>query len=108
MNDDDFAFALFQALNGGNFTGTPLRIGRIPDTLSKELGWATRDVYLSVKDAQKIRHHPMHGMDSKLAMHLPVTITNGDYYQLTNRATDLQLEIVLHEPESPRRAYYLV
>ena len=71
------------------------------------LGWNIRQVYLTISDAKKIRHHPMHGMDAAQGLALPLVIEKGDYYQLSTRGSKSQIEVILHE-ENPKRAYYLV
>lgn len=104
---DGSEFRLFQMLHGGG-TLDRLVVGRIPTTVSRKLGWSARTVYLTRRDAQKIRFHPMHGMNATKGLHLPLVIANGDYYQTHNRGSELQIEAVLHEPDQPRRAYFLV
>ncbi len=50
----------------------------------------------------------MHGMDGMKGLALPMVIRRGDYYQSNKRGTHLQIEIVLHQPDNPKRAYFLV
>lgn len=50
----------------------------------------------------------MHHMDANTAILLPTVIERGDYYQSPNRGTDLQIEVVLHQPDALKRAYFLV
>ena len=107
MRPNDQEFRLFSLLSGDT-THSPLLMSRIPLKVSRSLGWAARDVYVTTRDAQKIAHHPMHGMDAARGLALPMVIRRGDYYQSARRGTELQLEVVLHEVGNPRRAYFLV
>ena len=50
----------------------------------------------------------MHGMDATKGLQLPMVIRKGDYYQSNRRGTVLQIEVVLHEMDNPKRAYFLV
>lgn len=50
----------------------------------------------------------MHGMDAIKGMQLPMVVSHGDYYQSQKRGTELQIEVVLHELDAPKRAYFLV
>lgn len=47
-------------------------------------------------------------MNAGIALFLPTVIARGDYYQLDSRGTPLQIEVVLHELDKPKRAYFLV
>lgn len=107
MVPSDPSFRLFSLLNGDE-SFSPLIVGRIPYPAARRLGWSARNVFLSYKDAQKIAHHPMHGMDAMKGLFLPRVILDGDYYRSTKRGTDLQIEVVLHEPGNPKRAFFLV
>lgn len=107
MEPTERQFVLFKFLNGGSVGENPISVGRIPDLAGTNLKWEAKEVYLSARDAQKIRHHPMHGMNAERGLALPLVIAKGDYYQIQKRGTQLQIEVVLHEP-NPRRAYYLV
>lgn len=104
----DPEFHLFSLLHGASFGADPHPIAEIPSPVASTLGWKTRTVFLTRSAAQKIRHHPMHGMDAKTGLQLPMVIRNGDYYQTRNRGTPLQVEVVLHEPDNPKKAYFLV
>lgn len=108
MHPDDPQYSLFLALHGASVEESPFRIGKIPAEVAELLGWRSRDVMFTNRDAQKLRHHPMHGMDANRALHLPMVLSNGDYWQTRNRGTELQIEVVLHEPDQPNRAYFLV
>lgn len=108
MTPDDPEFELFQILSGGRIGAEPRAIAEIPQPICRALQWNTSTVFLTSRDAQKIRHHPMHGMDAHIGMQLPMVIRNGDYYQTADRGSPLQIEVVLHEPERPKRAYFLV
>jgi len=108
LRPDDPEFQLFQFLNGGGLGTNPLPIAEIPREVAAALGWQSTTVYLSNRDAQKIRHHPMHGMDSQIGMQLPLVVRQGDYYQTSHRGSPLQIEVVLHRPDDPKRAYFLV
>ncbi|PZQ97671.1 MAG: hypothetical protein DI533_10880 [Cereibacter sphaeroides] len=83
-------------------------LAKIPFSVSRTLGWVAQNVFITVRDAQKIRHHPMHGMDATKGLQLPMVIRKGDYYQSNRRGTVLQIEVVLHEMDNPKRAYFLV
>ena len=65
-------------------------------------------MFVTTRDAQKIRYHPMHGMNAERGLQLPMVIRHGDYYRSARRGTELQIEVVLHEPDDPKRAYFLV
>ncbi|OYU18264.1 MAG: hypothetical protein CFE34_11475 [Rhodobacteraceae bacterium PARR1] len=107
MCPTDPEFRLFSLLSG-DLTYSPLLLTQIPLKAARRLGWAARNVFVTIKDAQKIAHHPMHGMDAVRGLALPMVIRRGDYYQSGQRGTDLQVEVVLHEAGNPRRAYFLV
>lgn len=107
MFPQDQEFRLYSLLHG-EASNSPLLIGQIPTAVSKRLGWIARNVFVTLRDAQKIRHHPMHGMDAVKGLQLPMVIRNGDYFRSIGRGTELQIEVVLHQPDNPRRAYFLV
>ncbi|WP_141194761.1 hypothetical protein [Maliponia aquimaris] len=107
MEPTEHEFQLFKLLNGGSLRSKHLHVANIPLSVADFLGWTARKVFISSADAQKIRHHPMHGMNAEKGLALPLVIKFGDYYQSRKRGSDLQIEIVLHEPE-PKRAYFLV
>lgn len=107
MVSEDQEFRLFSLLHGEQ-SHSPLLLGQIPQSVANLLGWSARNVYLTLKDAQKIRHHQMHGMDAVKGLALPMVIRQGDYYSSQQRGTDLQIEVVLHEFDNPKRAYFLV
>ncbi len=107
MIPDDQEFRLFLLLHGEQ-THAPLLLAQIPLSVANALGWAARNVYMTIKDAQKIRHHEMHGMDAQKGLALPMVIRQGDYYSSNQRGTALQIEVVLHEQNNPKRAYFLV
>lgn len=107
MRPTDPEFRLFSLLSG-DMTHCPLMLTQIPLKAARKLGWAARNVFVTTKDAQKIAHHPMHGMDAVRGLALPMVIRRGDYYQSGKRGTDLQVEVILHEAGNPRRAYFLV
>jgi len=50
----------------------------------------------------------MHGMDASKSLQLPLVIRHGDYHRSSRRGTELQIELVLHELDNPKRAYFLV
>ena len=100
-------FRLYSLLHG-DYDYSPLIVGKIPISVSKRLGRSARNVIVTIKDAQKIRHHPQHGMDATRGLALPIVIRNGNYYQSRSRGTVLQIEVILHQPDNPRRAYFLV
>ncbi|MES2433105.1 MAG: hypothetical protein V4586_04695 [Pseudomonadota bacterium] len=107
MDSEAQQFRLFCLLHGQ--TGiAPLCLAQLPLAVTNKLGWAARNVFVSLQDAQKIRHHPMHGMDAVRGLQLPMVIRQGDYYQSQKRGTELQIEVVLHEFDNPKRAYFLV
>lgn len=108
MIPEDPEFHLFRLLNGGGIGQEPVPIAEIPEIVAERMGWTAKTVFLSSRDAQKIRHQPMHGMSSHLGLQLPLVIRQGDYYQTSNRGSPLQIEVVLHEIERPKRAYFLV
>lgn len=107
MVPSDASFRLYSLLKGDE-SFSPLLVGRIPHAAANRLGWTARSVFLSYKDAQKIAHHPMHGMDATKGLRLPNVIHDGDYYRSTRRGTDLQIEVILHEEDNPKRAFFLV
>lgn len=107
MIPNDQEFRLFSLLHG-EVAHSPLLLAQIPRSVAHKLGWSARNVFLTVKDAQKIRHHPMHGMDAQKGLALPLVIRQGDYYSSHTRGTELQIEVVLHEASNPKRAYFLV
>ena len=107
MVPSDPSFRLYSLLNG-EASFSPLRVGDIPLPASRKLKWTARSVYITVRDAQKIAHHPMHGMDATKGLYLPTVIQDGDYFQSTKRGSDLQIEVVLHDAANPKRAYFLV
>jgi hypothetical protein len=107
MVQDTQDFRLFRLLHGDSHL-SPLFLTRIPRAVSLRLGWNAVNVFVTLRDAKKIRHHPMHGMNSEKGLHLPMVIRHGDYYQSTDRGSDLQVEVVLHEMDQPKRAYFLV
>jgi len=107
MAQEDPHFLLFCLLHG-EAKNSPLLVASIPPIVSKKLGWKARNVFLTVRDAQKIRHYPMHGMDASKSLQLPLIIRHGDYYRSSRRGTELQIELVLHELDNPKRAYFLV
>lgn len=108
MSQDDFSFRLFQMLHGGLMHVGPMKVGDIPPQASAKLGWKATAVHVSYKDAQKLRFHKHHAMDQFRALQLPLVIGSGDYYRHVKRGTDRQIEVVLHEPDNPKRAYFLV
>jgi hypothetical protein len=105
MRPTDPEFRLFSLLSG-DMTHSPLMLTQIPLKAARKLGWAARNVFVTTKDAQKIAHHPTHGMDAVRGLALPMVIRRGDYYQSGKRGTDLQVEVILHEAGNPRRAYF--
>ncbi|PLL14561.1 hypothetical protein C0V75_03800 [Tabrizicola sp. TH137] len=107
MVPSDPLFRLYSLLNG-EASFSPLRVAEIPLPASRKLKWSARSVYITVRDAQKIAHHPMHGMDATKGLCLPTVIQDGDYFQSTKRGSDLQIEVVLHDAANPKRAYFLV
>lgn len=107
MVPNDQEFRLFSLLHGDT-QHSPLLLSQLPFRVTSALGWKARDVYVTTRDAQKIRHHPMHGMDAAKGLALPLVIRRGDYYQSNRRGTELQIEVVLHETDRPKRAYFLV
>jgi hypothetical protein len=109
MNPDDPQYQLFLLLHGGlPETVDFIRVGRLPQEVQKALGWDACDVLVGRRDAQKIRHHRQHGMDGDRALFLPTVIAHGDYYQTRDRGTALQIEVVLHEQNRPKRTYFAV
>ncbi|MFN0115444.1 MAG: hypothetical protein ACKVPY_12280 [Paracoccaceae bacterium] len=107
MRPDDRDYLLFQLLHGVG-RPSPLQVGKIPAEVSRALRWRGRAVFLTQGDAKKIRFHPMHGMNAARGIYLPLVIEHGDYYQTQHRGTKLQIEVVMHEPDDPKRAYFLV
>ena len=107
MKPSDPSFPLFCLLHG-DIPISPLLIGQIPKAVAEILGWKCRKVFVTNRDAQKIRFHPMHGMDASRGIHLPIVIRHGDYFQSRRRGSNLQIEVVLHELQVPKRAYFLV
>lgn len=107
MIPNDQEFRLFSLLHGEQIH-SPLLLGQIPQSVANKLGWSARNVFLTLKDAQKIRHHPMHGMDAIKGLALPMVIRQGDYYSSQHRGTEFQIEVILHEFNNPKRAYFLV
>ena len=108
MSNNDFSFRLFNLMHGGAIGSDPMQIATIPNRVMWLLRWRTDRVFITNRDAQKMRHHPKHGMDATRAMLLPTVISSGDYYQTNHRGSALQIEVVLHEPDAPKRAYFLV
>lgn len=106
MTPETREYRLFRLLHG-DMSVPSLTAGEIPFSVARKLGWATRKVTVTIKDAQKIVHHPMHAMDAIKGLQLPMVITHGDYYRNPQRGTPLQIEVVLHEPSNPKRAYFL-
>jgi hypothetical protein len=104
----DFDFEFHRLMYGGLPPDHVMRIGRIPYGVLLPLNWHTREVYLTSKDAQKIRFHQSHGMTGLSARSLLKTVDVGDYFRNPNRGTQLQLEVVLHEPADPKRCCFLV
>lgn len=107
MDSEAQQFRLFCLLHGSAIQ-EPLCVAEIPISVSRKLGWIARKVFVTIRDAQKIRYHPMHGMDAVKGLQLPMVIRQGDYYQTQKRGTELQVEVVFHEPDNPKRAYFLV
>ncbi|MCA3436016.1 MAG: hypothetical protein INF48_01700 [Rhodobacter sp.] len=107
MAAPDFDFVLYQLLNGG-LPQDRLRIGTIPLTVSRSLGWTANVVMLTKYDAMKIRFHGSHGMGAVAARAILRTLEVGDYYSHANRGTDSQIEVVLHDPLDPKRCHFLV
>lgn len=107
MDSEAQQFRLFCLLHGQTGIAS-LCLAKLPLAVANKLGWAARNVYVTLRDAQKIRHHPMHGMDAVRGLQLPMVIRQGDYYQSQKRGTELQIEVVLHEFDNPKRAYFLV
>lgn len=107
MVSQDQEFRLFCLLHGES-QHSPLLLSQIPEQVSHNLGWRARNVFITTRDAQKIRHHPMHGMDAVKGLQLPLVIRQGDYYQSRLRGSEFQIEVVLHELDNPKRAYFLV
>jgi hypothetical protein len=105
---DDFDFEFYQLLNGGLAVDHVMKIGSVPYGTRLPLRWHARDVYLTAKDAQKIRFHQGHGMSGLSARAILKTIEDGDYYRNPLRGTDLQLEVILHDPEIEKRCFFLV
>ena len=107
MDSEDQRFKLFCLLHGED-RHSPLAVAQIPKAVSGALRWNARNVFVTVRDVQKIRHHPMHGMDAVRGLFLPLVIQNGDYYKSDKRGHELQIEAVLHELDRPQRVYFLV
>lgn len=108
MDSRDPNYQLFLFLHGNSGDGSPLRVGEIPQSVAQALGWRTRTVFLSLRDAQKIRHHKHHAMNAEKGLLLPQVVKHGDYYQSNRRGHEQQIEVVLHEPDNNKRAYFLV
>ena len=107
MVPDDTNFRLFCLLHG-EAKHSPLYLGSIPNVVAVSLGWKARKVYITPPDAQKIRYHPMHGMDATKGLQLPLVISHGDYYKSNRRGSQLQIEVALREIDNLKRAYFLV
>jgi hypothetical protein len=107
MESSDPNYELFLLLHGGQLSSAPLKVGMIPEIVSKELNWRARYVYVTKGDAQKMRFNPHHAMDGQKALTLPMVVAHGDYYQTKTRGTALQIEAVLHEPDNPKRSFFL-
>jgi hypothetical protein len=105
---DDFDFEFHRLLNGGLLPDHAMRIGRIPFGVFLPIRWRAQEIYLTSRDAQKIRFHQSHGMTGLSARSILKTIEDGDYYRNPNRGTDLQIEVVLHDPLEPKRCHFLV
>jgi hypothetical protein len=104
----DFDFEFHQLLNGGLPADYVMRIGTIPHGARLPFHWTAKDIYLTAKDAQKIRFHQTHGMSGLSARAILKTVVDGDYYRNPTRGTDLQLEVILHDPEIEKRCHFLV
>lgn len=107
MDLENQQYKLFQLLHGDR-DQSPLFVSSIPKVVASRLDWRSTKVFVTLRDAQKIRHHPQHGMDAMKGLQLPMVIRHGDYYQSQYRGSSLQLEVVLHELDKPKRAYFLV
>jgi len=107
VTPDTREYRLYHLLHGDR-THDPLLVGEIPYAVARKLNWSARKVFVTVKDAQKIVHHPMHGMNAVMGLQLPMVIARGDYYRSSRRGSEYQIEVVLHEPNNPKRAYFLV
>ncbi|MCU0801899.1 MAG: hypothetical protein MUD11_08990 [Rhodobacteraceae bacterium] len=105
---DEFDFNFHQLLYGGFPADHIMRIGHIPYSARLPRGWQSRNVFLTAKDAQKIRFHKEHGMDGLEARAILTTVEKGDYYRNPLRGTDLQIEVILHDPEIEKRCHFLV
>ena len=106
--DDRFDFEFHRMLNGGSPPDHVMRIGQLPYGLVLLLDWKAREVYLTSRDAQKIRFHQSHGMTGLSARSILNTVEYGDYYRNPSRGTNLQLEVVLHHPDNPKCCHFLV
>jgi hypothetical protein len=106
MNDFDFDF--HRLLHGVLPPEQVMRIGKIPYGVALPVNWRSREVYLTSKDAQKIRFHQSHGMTGLSARSILKTVEDGDYYKNSHRGTDLQLEVVFHDPLDPKCCHFLV